>query len=90
MDEAAWLRRRQPMGIVMPSERDAVRLSAGAREREGRLTTSAAPRVGQWPVVVAVPATGAVARDRARQSAADRTTRVGRVPPLEDEARLAS
>ena len=42
----------------------------------------------QWAVVVLVPAKGVVGRERARQSAADRTC-VRRVPQLEDEGRLA-
>jgi hypothetical protein len=54
LDEAAWLRRRNAMGIVRRLGRDPVRLSNEAGEREGLLGSSEPVGVGRLPLVGSV------------------------------------
>jgi hypothetical protein len=61
------------MGIVRLPERDPVRLSTDAREREGRLASNDPPGIGQRLVVVGAPSRDSVAMDGVRHSTADRT-----------------
>jgi hypothetical protein len=89
LDSTAWLRRRDAMGIVRPSGRDAVRIVTDPREREGREASHDPQEIGRRPVVVGAPPRDSGARDGARHSAADRT-RVRGGPPSEGEGRRAS
>ena len=89
MDDTAWLRCGNPMGIVRLLGRGAVRLLTDAREREGRRALIEALVVGEWPVVVPAPVVGVVTPAGAKQSAADRT-RVRRNPGAASERARAS
>jgi len=52
LDEAAWLRRRQAMGIERLDERDTARISAAAPEREGRETSNDPQGIGGGDPVI--------------------------------------
>ena len=80
---------RYAMGIVRLSGRDAVRLSTDACERAGQPGSSEAHGVGQPHEVVRPWLVDIVAKERARQSTADRP-RVRRDPSSEGEAPVAS
>jgi len=77
------------MGIVRLSGRAAVRLSTSVREREGRLASIEADRIGLRPRIVPASVVDIVAIASARHSAADRT-RVRRDPSSKGEGRRAS
>ena len=77
------------MGIVSRPERDPVRLSRDAREREGRLASNDLPGIDQRPVVVGARSRDIVAVDGERHSTGDRT-RVRAGPTSEGEGREAS
>ena len=80
---------RKAMGIVRLGERDGVRISTEALEREGREASNDPQESGQRPVVVGAPSREIVALDGERHSAADRT-RAREGPPSEGEGRPAS
>ena len=61
------------MGIVRLPGRDAVRLSTGSREREGRPAARDAREMAHRPVVVAASSLEIAAMEGARHGAADRT-----------------
>lgn len=89
MDEAAWLRRRNAMGIVRWLGCDPVRLSSEGGEREGREASDHSQGIGQRLVVVGAPSREIVAMDGERHSAADRMRVRGGPPSEGEEARTS-